>query len=237
MTNSFGIGEQRLIEIVILGVTSYPEIRQIIADMNTSDDGSKLKLVAFLDDNESLHGQMFDGAEVAGGLDKWGDFPDAHFVFAIGSHRSRMVRHNLLDRLSIPIERYISLIHPQAMIFDDVKVGAGVIIHSGVTIMGETQIGNFVIAMPQVLVQGRCDIADGAMLAPGACIGNDTNIGPYCHIGMRSIVAPMVKVGLGAQVLTGSLVGNDVGPGIICGGNPARSISREVLPEELKNMI
>lgn len=225
-----------MIEIVILGVTSYPEIRQIIADMNTSGDGPKLKLVAFLDDNESLHGQMFDGAEVAGGLDKWRDFPDAHFVFAIGSHRSRMVRHNLLDRLSIPIERYISLIHPQAMIFDGVKIGAGVIIHSGVTIMSEAKIGNFVIIMPQVMIHGCCDIGDGAMLAPGVSICNNAFIGPYSHIGTRSIVAPMVKIGLGVQVLIGSLVGRDVGVGIVCGGNPARSISREVLPKELKVM-
>lgn len=225
-----------MIDIVILGVTSYPEIRQIISDMNGSGDGQELKLVAFLDDNETLHGQIFDGAEVVGGLDKWREFPGARFVFAIGSYRSRLMRHNLLDRLNIPIERYISLIHPQAMIFDDVKLGAGVIIHSGVTIVGETQIGNFVIAMPQALIHGRCYIADGAMLAPGACICSDTFIGPYSHIGTRSIVAPEVKIGLGVQVLIGSLVAKDVSAGIVCGGNPARSITRETLPKELQVM-
>ena len=218
-------------EIVILGVTSFPEIRQIIEDMNDANPDLSIVPVAFLDDDAKLHNQLTYGIPVAGFLKDWQMFPNAQFVMAIGSYKTRLVRHQILERLKIPRDRFFSLIHPSAIAYAGSPFGAGNIIHPSVIFMGETKIGDFVIAMPQALVQGFSIIGKGVMLSPASCTSAYVSIGPFSHIGTGSFIAPGVKIGAGVQIIAGSYLFKDISDGIVCGGNPARSINRIAVPD------
>ena len=90
-----------------------------------------------------MHGTFIDGFKIEGPLSKVADYPEAKFVFGIGSMRTRAIRSEIIHRLGIPIERFVTLIHPHTKIYKSAKIGYRCVIHHGNIVGANTVLGDF----------------------------------------------------------------------------------------------
>jgi sugar O-acyltransferase (sialic acid O-acetyltransferase NeuD family) len=224
------------IPLVILGASAFGEAASLLRDINAGRTVDAFRVVAILDDDTTTHGTTVHDAPVVGALERWVDFPDASFVFLIGSHRTRVVRRSILSRLGIPTERFVSLIHPAAVLFEGAQVGAGCLIYSGAVIFNDTILEDFVLVLPNSVVGAACTIAECALIASSVSIGSGVRIGPCSHIGAGAVINEGIELGAGSQVAMASFVVRPLPDGAFCMGNPAQSLTKIEIPRELSDL-
>lgn len=172
------IGTGAKMKLTIIGASGHGKVVADIARLNGYDS------IEFLDDDENL--TTCGGYPVVGKTNKdvYGDV----FV-AIGNADIR-------ERLSKG-RKLISLIHPSAVIADDVEIGEGTVVVAGVVINAGAKIG--------------C----GCIINTSSSIDHDCNVGDYVHVSVGSHLCGTVVVGNKTWIGAGATVSNNVK---ICGG-------------------
>ena len=218
--------------LVFVGAsTAFAEISEIIADINRVE--RQYEMVAMLDDNPKLHGQKLGGVQVTGGLDTSDRYPDAQFVFGIGSYRTRLMRYAILQRLNLPDERFVTLVHPTAKVYPSARIGAGCIVHSGVVIGNDAVLEPFSIVTFNAILGPYVRLGRCAMVTTMALALSYVQIGPCAFVGVKSCLAEGIRVGPGAMVGMASAVFRNVAPGAFVLGNPAQLVNQVKVPPEI----
>ena len=219
------------IPLVVLGASAFGELASLLRDIHAAPTGPRYRVVTLLDDDASRHGTTVHGAGVAGGLDRWVDYPEAAFVFLIGSHRSRIARRALLTRLAIPVERFVTLRHPSSVVFVGAEIGRGCLLYSGTVVFNDSVIEDFVLLLPNSVVGAGCLVAECALIASSVSMGSGTRVGPCCHIGAGAVINEGIELGAGSQVAMASFVVRSLPDGALCMGNPAQALSKVAVPD------
>ena len=85
-------------KIVFLGAsTAFYEVSEIIRKINIIKE--TYEILTILDDNTDLHGKFLRGVEVSGPLSDVTMYPDSHFIFGIGSMKTRLIRDKIFKNL------------------------------------------------------------------------------------------------------------------------------------------
>ncbi|MCH9756756.1 MAG: acetyltransferase [Gammaproteobacteria bacterium] len=158
-----------LIKIILLGGHGDGlVVAQTIQDI--CETGQSVKLVGFLNDRVDV-GATIDTIPVLGKISEWKtlDF-DETYSFHPALHKVKDMHRRVayLEGLNIPDDRFVTLVHPTAVIADSAKIGKGCFIGSHVTIQ------------PGAIIGSYCSIRAGAN------IGHDTVIEDFCYIGPNS---------------------------------------------------
>ena len=223
---------RKLQPLVFLGAsTAFSEISEVVYDINKEEE--RYEIIAVLDDNKQLHGSTLGNIPVAGDLDLARQYSEAQFVFGIGSFRTRLVRYDILKRLNLPDERFVTLIHPRAKIYPSAKIGSGCIVHSGVVIGNDVMLKPFSIVTFNSVIGPYSKIGRCAMVTTMVIVLSEVQIGACAFIGVGSCLAEQIKIGPGAMICMGTTVFRDVGPGAFVLGNPARVLYSVKVPTEL----
>jgi len=218
--------------LVFLGAsTAFSEISEVVHDINEVEE--RYEIVAVLDDNKQLHGKKPGNIPVVGGLDLVHQYPEAQFIFGIGSFRTRLVRYDILTRLNLPDERFVTLIHPRAKIYPGAKIGSGCVVHSGVVIGNDVVLEPFSIVTFNSVIGPHSKIGRCAMVTTMVIVLSEVQIGACAFIGAGSCLAEQIKIGPGAMICMGTTVFRDVGPGAFVLGSPARVLYSVKVPTEL----
>jgi sugar O-acyltransferase (sialic acid O-acetyltransferase NeuD family) len=225
---------ESLTPLVFFGATAFPEISQIVRDINRLRP--TYQIAAILDDNPALAGSRVEGVPVAGPLDACRDYPDAQFIFGIGSDRLRMVRYEILRRLALSPERYATLVHPSATVYASARVGHGCLVFPGAVIACDSALGDFVQILTNSNIGSRNNVHEGALVASLVATTANVVLGHYCHVGAGSTIGPDRRIGAGAQVGLGSVVLRDVAPGTFVLGNPATPLRHETVPGDIMEL-
>jgi len=201
-------------KLIVLGASAYPEICEIIYDINKIK--KTYEVIYLLDDNEKLHHKRIEGVEVKGSLSLANKFPnDIRFIFSIGSHKTRLIRNEILKRLNIPTNRFETLIHPTAKIYSSAKISNGVIIHPGSVISCNTKIGPFAIIVANTIIGANNIIGRGALITSLVSTTSGVKIGSFSFIGTGAKIAENVEIGPGSLVSMGSDIHRSIPPGSI----------------------
>jgi len=217
--------------LAFLGATAFPEISEIVRDINRQRP--RYAIEAILDDNPNLHGTRIEDTPVLGPLERVHQLSDMKFVFGIGSFRNRLARYDILRRLALPRERFATLVHPAAKVYSTATVGHGCILFSGCVIANGAVVEDFGQVLCNSVVGAYSRICEGALVAALVTITAHVTVGPFAHLGGGSVVGNGVKIGPGAQVALGSVAVRDVPPGVFLFGNPPRLLERVDVPAEL----
>lgn len=219
-------------ETIFLGASALPETLHVFN--SHFRESSSAKIVAILDDNESLHGTEVCGIPVVGSLSLATEYPDeVSFIFGIGSHRSRLIRSNVIERIGIEESRYISIIHESANVLPGAKIGHGCIVHPGVIIGQDSRLDGFNLVFTNSIVASRNHLHKFAMVTSLVALTDGVEIGQSAFIGTASAVGEGVRVGPGALVGMGSVILKDVPPGVCLVGNPPKPFGRVAISTEL----
>ena len=120
--------------------------------------------------------------------------------------------------------RFFSVIHPKAIIADNVVYGDGTVVMAGVVVNQGTKIGCHVILNTRCSVDHDCTIEDFVHVSPGVTLCGGIAIGQGTHIGAGATVLPNIKIGENVIVGAGAVVTKDIPSESKVIGVPARLI-------------
>jgi acetyltransferase EpsM len=206
--------------LIILGAGGHGQVvADILLAMNGTGRGGTI--VGFLDDDPALWQRQFLGIPVLGALCDLPAIDHELVVVAIGDNGRRM---QIGQGLGTQGRRFLTAVHPAAVLGARVKIGAGTVICPGVVVNTAAQVGDGVILNTGAIVEHHCTIGDFSHVAPGARLGGEVIIGETCFIGMGATLLPGIEVGDGAIVGAGATVTQNVKEGSTVIGTPARPL-------------
>ena len=202
-------------KLLIIGASGHGKV---IADIAIKMN--KWKSIAFLDDDESIKSSM--------GISVIGKSANAHLYMkdydifvAIGSN---VTREKIQERLeaegaSIPV-----LIHPMAIIGEQVRFGAGTAVMAGTVINCCTIIGKGCIINTGTTIDHDNFIEDYVHISPGAHTAGTVRIGKGTWLGVGSVVSNNINITNGCKVGAGAVVVKDITEAGTYIGVPARRV-------------
>ncbi len=143
------------------------------------------------------------------------------FICAIGDPQKRLA---LCNKLRERGAKFITLIHPTAIIGPRCIIGEGCIICPGVVVTCDVTIGDFVIINNNSTVGHNAVIGDGCTLSPHCVVTGFAKLGNTVLMGTSASVLPKAYVGDNAVVGAGSVVIRKVEPNTTVMGVPAKRI-------------
>jgi sugar O-acyltransferase (sialic acid O-acetyltransferase NeuD family) len=145
--------------------------------------------------------------------------PGDGLVLAIGI---RGVRRQVAEQLAARGARFLTLIHPTAIVADTAVIGAGTVICPYAVVSDAVRLGRFVLVNYHASLGHDASAGDFAVLSPyatmggGACIANDV------FLGLHASVGPAKRLGAGSVVSSNSVALVDVPEDCLVYGVPGR---------------
>lgn len=190
--------------------------------LDVIDSGQDWEVAGFLDDNTGALDGFNYPVSVVGTVSEHVVQSGAWYVCGIGAVKTkRRVCQPLLEAGA----RFLTVVHPSAVLGPNVVLGAGVVICPQVTLTCDIEIGAMSMVNcnasaghdakigPWVTVSAHCDLTGHTRVDEGAFLGS------------RVTVIPGKHVGAGAVVGAGSVVIRNVQAGDSVFGNPARTFA------------
>ena len=197
-------------KITIIGASGHGKVIADIARLNGYDD------ISFIDDNTDL--VSCGNYKVIGTTDCISRL-DGDYVVGIGNPT---VRKDFMETLSDKGKTLVTLIHPQAVIGEDVTIGTGTVIMANAVVNPGTRIGNGVIINTCSSVDHDCGIGDYVHVAVGAHVCGTVSIGEKTWIGAGATIINNICICDNCIVGAGAVVVNNVNEKGIYIGVPAR---------------
>lgn len=162
-------------KLIIYGASGHGKVVADIAKLNG------YKNILFYDDDQTKHeiGQY----QVIHDLKVYNDWD---MIIAIGDNGTREAVSKREDK------EYITLIHPQAVIAEDVEIGNGVVI------------------MANAVVNSGSVIKDGCIINTCASVDHDNILEDYSHVSVNAHTAGTVHIGKRAMIGIGASIINNI---------------------------
>ena len=175
-------------------------------------------VAGFLDDDDSIRGQMRLDLPVLGAIVDYQSYDDHILVPGIGSNSARKT---VAERIGLTADQWISAIHPAATIAPSVSLGRGVVIAAGAIINPDAVIGDFAIINTGATVDHDCQIDAFCHIAPGVNLAGGVRVGQGTLIGIGASVTPYRNIGQWVVVGAGAAVTMDIPDHVTAVGVPA----------------
>ncbi|PAE96545.1 acetyltransferase [Shouchella clausii] len=181
---------------------------------------SKWEAIYFLDDNKSITAVL--GFQVIGSTSEVTHYiPDHDIFIAIGNNK---IRKNLHEKLEEKEASIPTLVHPSAVIGEEVELGAGTIVMAGAIINCCTKIGKSCIVNTGATVDHDNRIGNFVHISPGAHLAGTVRIGEGCWLGIGSVINNNINIIGNCVIGAGAVVIDDIKKTGVYVGVPARGI-------------
>jgi sugar O-acyltransferase (sialic acid O-acetyltransferase NeuD family) len=213
-------------DIVIVGAGGLGrEVSEWVEDINEARP--TFRLLGFLDDDASRHGERCHDVTILGGVD-WiagqsrGLGAELGVVVAIGSPAAK---RRVIERLrAAGVTRFPPVVHPRAILGRFVELGEGTIVCPGAILTTDVRIGRFVALNFDLTVGHDARVDDYALLAPGVHVSGRAHVGEGCDLGAGVVVLPSAAIGPWSIVGAGATVTGPLPANCTAVGTPARPI-------------
>jgi len=208
-------------KLIIFGASGHA---RVIADAVRRS--AIFDLIGFIDQQRAA-GEIVDGTPVLGSEDSLQKIlagaPGISSIIGVGDNRTR-ARIAASAKKSFPGLAFATVVHPSAVIADDVQLGEGVFVAASATINCGSRIGNHVVVNTRASVDHDCQVDDFGFVGPGASLAGAVRIGRESFVGIGAAIIPMIHVGDHATIGAGSVVIRPVANDVTVAGVPAREL-------------
>lgn len=198
--------------LVIIGASGHGKVVADIAKKNGYED------IVFLDDNESL--KKCGMYPVIGKSNLIQELED-DMIVAIGNA-------NIRERIQVQLEkmnkRIVTLIHPSAVIGEDVSIGKGSVVMAGAVINPSTTIGKGCIINTCASVDHDNRISDYVHVSVGAHLAGSVIVEKKTWIGVGTAVINNITITSDCMIGAGATVIRNIEESGTYVGSPARRI-------------
>lgn len=197
-------------------------IAQIIADTRAA--GMQNQVVGYLNDHEP-EGSLIGEYPVLGKPCQWRQLPpDTLLVAALLTVGKMQERTGMIEHFGIPAERLARVIHPTAVIADDVRIGPGSVIASHVTCQPGSTVGMNSIIRAGANIGHDVKVDDFVDIGPNCTLCGYAVIEKGAHIAANAVVRDGISVGQYGVLSAGSVALKTIPSGTTWMGNPARRV-------------
>jgi len=182
------------------------------------------KVTGFIDDDEGRSGENFLGYELITNFLKYEttnrDLNVSNMFLSIGDNVTR-------ERIAGKMKNYEfpTVVHPDAIVCTDVKIGCGTVIMPGVIVEPGAVIGEHCIINNGAIIGHGSRIGDFCHISGNAVISGEVIVGKVSFIAIGSCITPQVTIGEKCLIGAGSVISRDVPAGAKMVGNPARNMT------------
>ena len=195
-------------KLVIIGASGHGKV---IADIAKKYGYHE---IVFLDDDENIH--ECGGYPVIGRSHEV-ETINADIIVGIGN---ASIRKKIQQ--SIPARKMATLIHPSAVVAEDVIIGVGTVIMAGAVINSGARIGTGCIINTCASVDHDCNVRDYAHIAVGSHLCGTVSVGDETWIGAGAIVSNNISICSEVMIGAGAVVVKDIDDAGIYLGIPAK---------------
>lgn len=199
-------------QLVIIGASGHGKV---VADIARLRDYDK---ICFLDDNETL--TKCNGYPVIGKSGSYSEF-DCDFAVAIGDPK---IRQNVMEQLHAAGKNTPVLVHPNAVVGENVEIGEGTILVAGAVVNPSVKIGKGCIINTCSSVDHDCLLEDFVHIAVGAHVAGTCTIGERTWIGAGATVSNNIHICKDCMIGAGAVVVRNIGNTGTYIGVPAKVI-------------
>ncbi|MDT8861102.1 acetyltransferase [Alkalihalobacillus sp. MEB130] len=151
-------------------------------------------------------------------------FEDIKYIIGIGDNH---VRKKIVEKLQVPEEKFISLIHPSALVSPSARIGHGSVILPFSIVNAGSEIGNHTIVNTRSIVEHDCILEDFVHVSPNATVTGTVEIEEGAHIGASATIIPNIHIGAWSKIGAGASVISDVPKYSTVVGIPAKLKMKE----------
>ena len=169
------------------------------------------KLLGILDPNREP-GEKYLSSVVLGGDDQIDNYlpSDISLVNGVGTLPGNNKRWKISKKFRKKGFSFSTVIHPSAILSDEIEIEEGVQIMAGVTIQRNVKIGKDSIINSNSSIDHDCVIGASSHISPGVTLGANVRVGDFSHVCLGSSVIQNIKIGEGSIVAAGSSIFKDV---------------------------
>lgn len=143
------------------------------------------------------------------------------FIIAIGDID---IKKRAVNRLKKRGAKFISLIHPTALIIPTAKIGEGVVICPYCLISDNVQLGDFVMTNTYSSCGHDVQVGKYCILSPYVALNGFVKLENEVFVGTHATVIPYKKVGFQAKISANSVVMRNVPSKCMVFGVPGKAI-------------
>jgi UDP-perosamine 4-acetyltransferase len=180
----------------------------------------------FLDIDPARWGEVVNGKPVIGGDDRLPEAGTVELANGIGSIQSLATRSSVFDRLRGKGFRFVTVLHPRAVVSPTARVEEGAQIMAGAIVQTNARIGADTIVNTGAIVEHDCSVGEHVHLAPGVTLSGGVRIGNCVHVGTAACVIQGIRIDDYALVAAGAVVTRDVARSARVSGIPAREMEQ-----------
>lgn len=199
-------------KLVIIGASGHGKVVADIAKKNGYHE------IVFLDDDENIH--ECGGYPVIGRSHEV-ETINADIIVGIGN---ASIRKKIQQ--SIPARKMATLIHPSAVVAEDVIIGVGTVIMAGAVINSGARIGTGCIVNTCASVDHDCNVGDYVHIAVGSHLCGTVSMGDETWIGAGAIVSNNISICSECMIGAGAVVVKDIKESGTYVGVPAKKVRK-----------
>jgi UDP-N-acetylbacillosamine N-acetyltransferase len=180
------------------------------------------ELLGFIDEvSPERAGEAFAGGVVLGGkaaLESSKAAGVTHVLLGVGDNVARWRIAQTAEELGFALG---TVVHPAAVVADDVVLGAGTFVGPGAIINPAARVGRAGIINTNAVVEHHCELGEAVHVAPGAILGGAVRVGRLTWVGLGALVKEKLSIGEETLLGAGAVVVRDVGSRVVAYGIPA----------------
>ncbi|WP_088041607.1 acetyltransferase [Bacillus sp. EAC] len=155
---------------------------------------------------------------------------DVKVVIAVGDNS---IRKQIVYTINLNNEKYVTVVHPSAVISSSSKIGNGTVVMPKAIINADATIGEHCIINTGAIIEHDNMIGHYTHLSPNTTLTGNVLIEEGAHIGASATIIPGIKVGNWSIVGAGSTVIHHIPSFSTAVGSPARIIKKVDLGVEI----
>ncbi|RKN83560.1 NeuD/PglB/VioB family sugar acetyltransferase [Ulvibacterium marinum] len=148
-------------------------------------------------------------------------------IVAIGDNWIRKIIVERIIRI-ISDFRFVSTVHPTAIVGMNVEIGHGSVVMPGVIINANSVIGNHCILNTNSSFEHDGLLCDFSSLAPRVCVGGNFILGTGSAICLGTNIIENITIGKYTVIGAGSLVVGNVDSYVLAYGSPVKKIRNRI---------
>jgi sugar O-acyltransferase (sialic acid O-acetyltransferase NeuD family) len=182
----------------------------------------KWDIIGILDDNPAMLGQTFCGIQVLGNIADCMNYPNANFVVAVGTPRTR--RSIVIRMLSYGNVSFATLIHSSVLKSQYIEIGDGSIITAGCILTTQITLGQHTIVNLACTIGHDVVTGDFCTFAPQIAVSGNVSFEDGVEVGTGTTIIQGLTLGQGSFVGAGAVVSKNIPPNVLAVGCPARQV-------------
>ncbi|OLS38418.1 acetyltransferase [Bacillus sp. MRMR6] len=205
-------------KVVIVGAGG---LARMIYSWLPSMIGDSWKVIGFISDRLDILDDYNYNIPIISTIEDYQPEEDHVLVMAIADPKDKLAVGQALEKRG---GKFLSLIHPTAIIGENVELGNGCVVSPRAVLTCDIQIGDYVLINLCSTIGHDVVIGNGCTINSHSDVTGCAKLGIGVFLGSHSVITPSVKVRDFAKIGAGSVVVKQVKPETTVFGIPAKQI-------------